>query len=174
MPDDPQNAPATPPPKRLSARAMTGAPDRDMKRFHIFLIDTGWNVAVSKIVRSHLPLIYEYQSQDSLYLLTHAQSVELLKRAPELIGHDPTVVVYDLYAPSEGKHGNYRGFRLNLGRFKKADQALSRLQEFVRFINIHRTAVHLDAEVRRQLHREGLHGIVKILGEFSETSLELL
>ena len=73
--------------------------DDEAKRFDIFLIDTGWNTAVSKLVRSHLPLLYEYQSQESLYLLTPAQSVEILKRAPELIGHDPTVLVYDLCAP---------------------------------------------------------------------------
>ncbi len=54
----------------------------EMKRFDIFLIDTGWNTPVSKLVRSHLPLLYQYQKHDSLYLLTAEQSVEILKRAP--------------------------------------------------------------------------------------------
>ena len=53
----------------------------EVKRFDIFLIDTGWNTAVSKLVRSHLPLLYQFQPQESLYLLTREQSVEILKRA---------------------------------------------------------------------------------------------
>ena len=82
----------------LKARPTAGPANHDMNRFHIFLIDTGWSTAVSKLVRSHLPLLYKYQSQDSLYLLTPEQSVEILKRSPEFIGHDPTILVYDLYA----------------------------------------------------------------------------
>lgn len=144
-----------------------------MKRFDIFLIDTGWNLLVSKAVRAHLPLMYEYQKQDTLYLLTPEQSIEILKREPKLIGHDPSIVVYDLYAPDE-KSGNYRGFRLHLGRFRHAEQALSRLQEFVRFINQHRTAACLHSEVRRELHREGMSGIVRVLREASEASIELI
>jgi hypothetical protein len=151
----------------LKTRQTSGPPSHDMHRFHIFLIDTGWNTAVSKLVRSHLPLVYEYQSQDSLYLLTIEQSVEILKRAPELIGHDPTVLVYDRYAPASRKHGNYRGFYLSLGRFKHPQQALSRLQEFLRFLISHRSAVSLDTEVRRELHREGAKGLIKILREAS-------
>jgi len=54
----------------LKARPTAGPANHDMNRFHIFLIDTGWSTAVSKLVRSHLPLLYKYQSQDSLYLLT--------------------------------------------------------------------------------------------------------
>ena len=66
----------------LKARPTAGPANHDMNRFHIFLIDTGWSTAVSKLVRSHLPLLYEYQSQDSLYLLTPEQSVEILKLDP--------------------------------------------------------------------------------------------
>jgi hypothetical protein len=155
----------------LKTRHTTGPPDHDMNRFHIFLIDTGWNAAVSKLVRSHLPLVYEYQKQDSLYLLTTEQSVEILKRAPEFIGRDPTVIVYDRYAPADRKHSNYRGFHLSLGRFKHPAQALARLQEFLRFLITHRTAVSLDTEVRRELHREGAKGLIKI---FREASTELI
>lgn len=163
-------------PKRLNlrSRSIPAALSRDAKRFDIFLIDTGWNACVSKAVRAHLPVIYEYQKQDALYLLTPAQSIEILKREPRLIGRDPAVVVYDLYAPAEHKVGNYRGFRLYLGRFKHAEQALARLQEFVRFVNEHRTAVCLNSEVKRELHREGMANMVKVLREASEASIELI
>jgi hypothetical protein len=54
---------------------------------------------------------------------------------------------------------------------RNAEQALSRLQEFIRFVASNRAAVDLDREVRRELHREGVEGIVKLL---RETSTELL
>ncbi len=155
----------------LKAAPTSRPPSSDMKRFDIFLVDTGWNVSISKLVRSHLPLLYEYQSQESLYLLTPEQSVEILKRAPEFIGHDPTVLVYDLCAPAGRKHRNYHGFHLSLGRFKNPEQALARLQEFIRFLIAHRSSIALDTEVRRELHREGAKGMIKIL---REASTELL
>ena len=143
------------------------------QRFHIFLVDTGWNAPVSKAVRHQLPLIYEYQKQDALYILTHEQSVAALKNAPYLIGKDPTILVYDLYAHDESAAGKFRGFRLNLGVMRNPEQALARLQEFVRFVHEHRSAVCLEKEVRREMHREGIDGMIKILGENLETGIEL-
>ncbi len=162
-------SPESPPPVvHLDLRTETPSQplSREMKRFDIFLIDTGWHRSISQMVREHLPLLYEYQKQDSLYLLTREQSVEVLKHDPDLIGHDPTIIFYDSYGS-----GNYRGFRLNLGLLRNAEQALSRLQEFIRFVAAHRTAEHLDREVRRELHREGMDGVVRLL---RETSAELL
>ena len=145
-------------------------PSNDSKRFDIFLVDTGWNVPISKLVRSHLPLLYEYQSQESLYLLTHEQSVEILKRAPEFIGHDPTVLVYDLRAcwPQASQLSR---FSSEPGPIQAPGTVLARLQEFIRFLVAHRSSVALDTEVRRELHREGAKGMIKIL---REASTELL
>lgn len=167
-------AAATPDPLSLRTRAETGALSPEAKRFDIFLIDTGWNQPVSKLVQSHLPILYNYQKQDSLYLLTPEQSMEILRREPALIGRDPTILVYDLYAPKGQGSGKYRGFRIHLGRFRSAEQALTKLQEFLRFVNVHRTAECLDREVRRELHREGVSGAVRLLREASEASIELL
>jgi hypothetical protein len=163
-----QTASPPAPPAELDLRTeKPGGPlDPSQKRFDIFLIDTGWNKAVSEMVRTHLPLIYEYQKQDSLYLLTHRQSVEVLKHAVDQIGYDPTILFYDRYGS-----GNYRGFRLNLGLMRSAEQALARLQEFIRFVAANRAVEHLEREVRRELHREGVEGIVKLL---RETTTELL
>jgi len=161
------SGPAPPADLDLRSGEPPGPPTPEMKRFDIFLIDTGWNAPISKLVHSYLPLLHRYQSQDSLYLLTIEQSVEILKRSPEFIGHDPTVLVYDRYAPAGRKHSNYRGFHLSLGRYKHPAQALSRLQEFLRFLISHRTAVSLDTEVKRELHREGAQGLIKILREAS-------
>jgi hypothetical protein len=155
----------------LRFRPSTEPLDPDAKRFDFFLIDTGWNVAVGKVVRSHLALVFSLVKQDGFYLLSPEQSVEVMRRAPRLIGHDPILLVYDLYAPPTRTSRGYRGFRLNLGLVKHPEQALARLQEFLRFIAINRTAVPLDRAIRGELYREGLDGIVKIL---REASTELL
>jgi hypothetical protein len=155
----------------LRTRIVTEPPPPDAKRFDFFLIDTEWNKPVSKLLRELLPQFVQYHNRDDLYILSREQSVEILKREPKLIGHDPTIIVYDLFHPDTRKAYRYRGFRLNLGLFKNAEQALARLQEFVRFLITHRCAVSLETEVRRELHREGLQGMVKVL---RETATELL
>ncbi len=158
----------------MRSRNTTGVLTGDTKRFNIFLVDTGWNRPISRVVRSHLRGLFDvggYHTHDSLYELTPQQSLEILKHDPQWIGCDPTIIVYDLYGCTRAGAGNYCGFRLNLGLMKHRDQALARLQEFVRFIATNRTAERLDREVRRELHREGIEGIVKIL---RETSVDLL
>jgi hypothetical protein len=141
--------------------------DPNAKRFDFFLIDTGWNSSVAKLVREHMAMIFKYEQQDAFYILSPDQSIDLLRRVPHLIGHDPIILVYDLYAPPNRKFRGFRGFRLNLGLIKRPEQALARLQEFLRFVAINRTAVKLDRAIRRELHREGFDGMIKILREAS-------
>src|SRR5271166_5030586 len=141
------------------------------KRFDIFLIDTGWNHAVAQAIQSQLSLFLSINNQDSFYILSRDQSVEIIKRAPHLIGHDPIILVYDVLAPGDRKSRGYHGFRLNLGLIKHPEPALARLQEFLRFIALNRTAVRLDRSIRRELYREGLDGMIKIL---RDASTELL
>jgi hypothetical protein len=157
--------------KGLRTKPMPAHFTPDMKRFDIFLIDTEWNVPVSKAVRHFLRNYFDCHPKDTLYELSREQSFEIIKHDPKVIGHDPTLVLYDLYASGSGKTGNYRGFRLNLGLMRNGEQALARLQEFIRFVALNRTVEHLDREVRRELQREGIEGIVKIL---RETSVDLL
>ena len=138
----------------------------DGQRFNFFLIDTGWNEAVSKLVHKHFPkLLHHHNPKDSLFILTPEQSVEVLKHAPYEIGHDPLILVYDLYAGDQAKARNYKGFRLALGLIRHADQAMARLQEFFRFLVVHRHSANLEREIRRELHREGVQGMIKILRE---------
>jgi hypothetical protein len=124
-----------------------------------------------------MPLFFHYHPQDPVYVLTREQSITALKKAPEHIGRDPMVVVYDMYKPRGGKtkeKANYHGFRLNLGIIRNPEHALAKLQEFLKFIARNRTAECLSDEVERELHREGLGNMVKLLREASEASLELL
>ena len=90
---------------------------------------------------------------------------------PHLIGHDPIILVYDLRAPDNRKSRGYHGFRLNLGLIKHPEQALMRLQEFLRFIAINRNVIRLDRSIQRELYREGLDGMIKII---RDASTELL
>jgi hypothetical protein len=171
MPKKPQTG-ATPPVRLdLRARSSTEPLSPDGKRFDIFLIDTGWNAPISKVVRSHLRLLTKYSMKDDLYELTPEQSAEVVKHDPTLIGCDPTIIFYDRYCSAGTNAGTYRGFRLNLGLMRQPEQALVRLQETIRFVVTHRTAEHLDREIRRELHREGFNGFMKLL---RETSTELL
>jgi hypothetical protein len=167
----PDNAAATALAMDLRAGSESGPPGPERKRFDIFLVDTGWNRPISKMIHSHLPLIYQYQRHDSLYVLSREMSVEILKFDPALIGHDPTLVVFDLHCPGGNDSAKYHGFRLNLGLMKNPGQALARLREFLRFLAVNRSCERLDAEVRRELHREGVEGMIKLL---RETSTELL
>ena len=138
----------------------------EMKRFDIFLIDTGWNAAVSKLVRSPLAAVIPISnSRRASTCLHREQSVEILKRHPSTLVATRPSSSTTLCAPVGRKHRNYHGFRLSLGRFKHPEQALSRLQEFLRFLISHRSSAALDTEVQRELHREGAQGMIKILRE---------
>ena len=145
--------------------------DPNAKRFDFFLVDTGWNKEVSEAVHSHLKPLMSFETKEAIYILSQEQSYQLIKGSPRLIGHDPIILVYDHYAHPDRKTRGYRGFRLNLGLIKKPQQALARLQEFLRFVAMNRDAVHLEACVRRELYREGVDGLIKIL---RETSTELI
>ncbi len=136
------------------------------QRFNFFLIDTGWNEGVSKLVQKHFPrLLHNHNPHDLLFILSPEQSVEVLRYAPYEIGHDPIVLVYDLFASDADGARTYKGFRLALGMLKHPEQAMSRLQEFFRFIVMHRHSRNLDRDIRRELHREGFDGMIKILRE---------
>ena len=171
MTDDapPIESPTTRP--SLRSGGGTDLPPPEGKRFDIFLIDTGWNRAVSQAVREQVAHLAWLHPPESIYVLSYEQSAELIKLDPAAIGYDPTILLYDLYACPGTGTGAYRGFRLNLGLMRYPEQALARLQEFARFVATKRDCEQLDREVRRELHREGFDGLVRLL---RESSSELL
>ncbi|WP_165224130.1 hypothetical protein [Aquisphaera insulae] len=160
----------------LRPRTRSGPFHKDSARFHVFLVDTGWNTPVSKVLHEQVHLFHRYHPQDPLFILTREQSISLLKHAPDHIGLDPMVIMYDMYRPTHPTktQANYHGFRLNLGVFKNPQQAAAKLQEFLKFVARNREAECLSDEVARELHREGMTNMVKLLREASEASLELL
>ncbi len=160
-----EGAPKQPNRFHLRVEPADTPPSRDQKRFDIFLLDTGWNSSVARLVREQVPVIFRYHPEDSLYILSPEQSLSIIRRNPELIGKDPLILVYDRYGPGAQGSRNYRGFRLNLGMIRHPEQALARLQDFVRFVAVHRDSTCLSCEVNRELHREGFDGMLKVLTE---------
>ena len=70
------------------------------------------------------------------------------------------------------KTRGYRGFRLNLGLIKNPEQALARLQEFLRFVAINRERrPSADARCAASFIAKGSMALIKIL---RETSTELI
>jgi hypothetical protein len=150
----------------MRCKDSTSSLGENSQRFNFFLIDTGWNEGVSKLVHKHFPrLLHNHNPHDKLYILTPDQSVQALRFAPYEIGHDPIVLVYDLFAPEKKKVNCYKGFRLSLGLLKHPEHAMLRLQEFFRFIVMHRHSMTLERDIRRELHREGIDGMIKVLRE---------
>jgi hypothetical protein len=135
---------------------------RDEKpRFRIFVIDSGWNHPASKVLQDNFDLIHALTHEDPIYVLDQEKSIALLRQNKGLIGHDPIVAVHDISASGVRKH---LGFRLHLGLLDDEAQCMSSLKMFARFINTHRDAKDLEADVRRKLHKQGMAGAIEIVG----------
>jgi hypothetical protein len=131
-------------------------------RFHIFVIDTRWNCAASKVLHEHLDILTHLNIDDELYVLDRATSIALLRHYPSQVGRDPIIAVHDLRPRRAIKHTH--GFRMHLGLLDSERQVLAALRMFARFLVTHRNADDLDTLVRQDLHRKGLAGAIQILG----------
>ena len=133
-------------------------------RFHIFVIDTGWNCAASKVLRDHIHMISDLNLDDELFVLDRATSVALLRHYPKQVGRDPTIAVHDLKPRHRHKVKHTHGFRMHLGILDDETQVLAALKMFVRFLITHRNAGDIDTLVRKDLHGKGLAGAIQIIG----------
>jgi hypothetical protein len=132
-------------------------------RFHIFIIDTGWDSPAHKVLQENFRLIRELQREDPIYVLGKEKSIEYLRHHQERIGHDPIIAVHDLAAMDDTGTTDFHGFRLRLGLLRTREQALLGLQNFARFLRMHRQSTDLEAEIRRNLRREGLAGAIEVI-----------
>jgi hypothetical protein len=132
-------------------------------RFRIFIIDTGWDSPAHKVLQENFALIRALQREDPIYVLGREKSIEYLRHHEERIGHDPIIAVHDLTAMDETGTTDFHGFRLRLGLLRTPAQALLALQNFVRFLRMHRQSTDLEAEIRTNLRREGLAGAIEII-----------
>ena len=132
-------------------------------RFRIFIIDAGWNSAAHRVLQENFALIRDLQKDDPIYVLSRDRAIEFMRRHQSRIGRDPIIAVHDLAAMDESGTTGFHGFRLHLGVLRTPQQALMALQSFARFLNTHRQSVHLEAEIRADLRREGLAGAIEII-----------
>jgi len=166
-----QNTDAPEPTTGTASLEAVAAPadTRDVNsRFRIFVVDSGWNHPASKVLEENIELIHALTHEDPIYILDRDNSIALLRKNKDLIGHDPIIAVHDVTASVNGKRV---GFRLHLGLQDEEAQCLASLKMFARFINTHRNAKDLEADVRRELHREGLAGAIEIVGGAAQSVL---
>ena len=133
-------------------------------RFHIFIIDTGWNCAASTVLREHIDMISHLNIDDELFVLDRPTSIALLRHYPLQVGRDPIVTVHDLKPRHRHQVKHTHGFRMHLGILDSEQQVLAALRMFARFLITHRNAADLDDLVRKDLHRQGLSGAIEIIG----------
>jgi hypothetical protein len=146
-----------------SELAAPGSAARDA-RFHIFIIDTGWNCAASKVLHDHIDIITHLNIDDELYVLDRATSIALLRHYPLQIGRDPTIAVHDLKPRHRHRIKHTHGFRMHLGILDEETQVLGALKMFARFLITHRNAADIDLLVRQDLQRQGFAGAIQIIG----------
>jgi hypothetical protein len=149
--------------ERLAPGPTPTAAARD-PRFHIFVIDTGWNCAASKVLHDHIDIITHLNIDDELYVLDRATSIALLRHYPFQVGRDPTIAVHDLKPRHRHRIRHTHGFRMHLGILDEENQVLGALKMFARFLVTHRNAADVDQLVRQDLQRQGIAGAIQILG----------
>jgi hypothetical protein len=132
-------------------------------RFRIFIVDSGWDSPAHRVLQENFGLIRELQREDPIYVLGREKSIEYLRHHEERIGHDPIIAVHDLAAMGDTGTTDFHGFRLRLGLLRTHQQALLALQNFARFLRMHRQSADLEAQIRRDLRREGLAGAIEII-----------
>jgi len=110
-------------------------------------------------------MIREFENHDPLYVLTHEQSIELIRANPDLIGKDPILLVHDLHAKGGRGPSGYHGFRLCLGAIKTPEQALKAMQEFLQFVAAHRKSPDIEKDIQQKLHRQGVAGAIEVIRE---------
>jgi hypothetical protein len=132
-------------------------------RFHIFIVDSGWNSPAHRVLVENFELIRNLQNDDPIYVLSRDQSIAFQRSHGSRIGRDPIIAVHDMEALDRGGAAGFHGFRLSLGLLRTPQQALLGLQTFVRFLVTHRRSTDLEADIRADLRREGLMGAIEII-----------
>ena len=145
-------------PQSSSAAAVAVEP-----RFHVFVMDVGWQSQAGAALRENLHMISMFDQHCPIYVLSKEQSQQMLEQDPELIGKGPSLIVHDLHAKGGRGESGYHGFRLNLGMIHSREEAIRELQRFLHFTFTHRDCTDIEPAVRNRLHREGLANVVEIL-----------
>ena len=139
------------------------SPVDEEPRFQIFIVDAGWNSPARRVLHENFGMLRDLAKNDPIYVLSRENSIDFIQNHPSLLGKGPAIVVHDLAALREGGATGFHGFRLHLGLMRSEEQALLALELFARFLATHRRSVDLEADVRRNLRREGIIGAIEII-----------
>jgi hypothetical protein len=143
--------------------ARRDSPVDEEARFQIFVVDGGWNSPAHKVLRENFRMLRDLAENDTIYVLSREKSIEFTLSHPSLLGKGPAIIAHDLAALREGGTTGFHGFRLHLGLMHSEEQALLALELFARFLATHRQSTDLEAEIRRDLRREGIIGAIEII-----------
>jgi hypothetical protein len=132
-------------------------------RFHIFIVDSGWNSAAHRVLVENFALLRNLQKDDPIYVLSPEQTIAFQRRHGRHIGQDPIIAVHDMDALDRGGTAGFHGFRLCLGLFRTDEQVLLALQTFANFLVTNRRSADLEGVIRTQLRREGIAGAIEII-----------
>ena len=143
--------------------AQPDSPVDEEPRFQIFIVDAGWNSPARRVLHENFGMLRDLAKNDPIYVLSRENSIDFIQNHPSLLGKGPAIVVHDLAALREGGATGFHGFRLHLGLMRSEEQALLALELFARFLATHRRSVDLEADVRRNLRREGIIGAIEII-----------
>jgi hypothetical protein len=146
-----------------SQAAQRDSPVDEEPRFQIFIVDGGWNSPARRVLHENFRMLRDLAKNDPIYVLSREKSIEFILSHASLLGKGPAIVVHDLAALREGGTGSFHGFRLHLGLMRSEEQALLALELFTRFLATHRQSTDLEAEIRRDLRREGIIGAIEII-----------
>jgi hypothetical protein len=136
---------------------------REEARFQIFIIDTGWHSPARKVLHENFAMLSALQQGDPIYVLSTEKSLAVIRSHPDMMGKAPVIAVHDLHALRNRGTAGFHGFRLHLGLMRSEQQALLALQAFFRFLATHRQSADLEAQIRRDLLREGFIGAIEII-----------
>lgn len=139
------------------------ASDEQKELLRVFIIDSRWNSAASKVLHENIDVLHKLMGADPLFVLDQDASVEVLRQHRQLVGRDPIISVHNVGAMAVGGEQQEHGFRLHLGLLKTEAQVLHMLQIFSNFISRYRELQNLEASVKRKLRREGMAGTLEII-----------
>ena len=147
----------------LTQAGQRDSPVDEEPRFQIFIVDAGWNSPARRVLHENFGMLRNLVRNDPIYVLSRENSIDFIQNHPSLLGKGPAIVVHDLAALREAGATGFHGFRLHLGLMRSEEQALLALELFARFLATHRRSVDLEADVRRNLRREGIIGAIEII-----------
>lgn len=153
------------------ATSAQGAEAGRHPRFRLFILDTGWTSPAAQVIRDNFEMIRTFKNGDPLYVLSPEQSREIIRKHPHFIGKDPILIVRDMHCSGPRNGGEYHGFHLNLGLIQKPVRALAALQEFLRFLTVHRQSPNIEKDIRDRLHKDGFIGTIEVIREGAKDAM---